>query len=114
LPEKRELYSFSEQFALEIAKSQYGAPTFGVLFALAFQVAGIAALLGWTPGMDEKTKNKLTGFQKILLIVSPPLGVLWLTVDEASAIEGDLAKAALAPANLLLAPFIFWKEKAGL
>jgi len=115
LPEKRQdRYSFSEQFALEIAKSQFGAPTFGVLFALAFQVAGIAALLGWTPGMDEKTKNKLTGLQKILLIASPPLGVLWLTVDEASAIEEDLAKAALAPAKLLLAPFTFWAKKAGL
>jgi len=106
--------SFAEQFALEIAKSQYGAPTFGVLFALAFQVAGIAALLGWTASMDEKTGNKLTGAQKILLLVSPPLGVLWLTQPEASAIEEDLAKAALAPAKLLLAPFTFWAKKAGL
>ena len=114
LPEKRDVYSFPEQFALEIAKSQFGAPTLGVIFALAFQVAGIAALLGWTADMDKKTDNKLTGLQKILLIVSPPLGILWLTQSEASAIEEDLAKAALAPAKLLLAPVTFWAKKAGL
>jgi len=114
LPEKRDVYSFPEQFALEIAKSQFGAPTLGVIFALAFQVAGIAALLGWTADMDKKTGNKLTSVQKILLIVSPPLGSLWLTVDEASSIEKELATAALAPAKLLLSPFTFWAKKAGL
>lgn len=102
MPEKRR--PFGEQFALEIAKSQFGVPTLGVLFALAFQVVGLAALLGWTPAMDAKLKTPLTGIQKTLLLISPPLGVLWLTVDEASAIEEDLARAALSPIKLILLP----------
>ena len=113
MPEKRDVYSFPEQFALEIAKSQFGAPTIGVIFALAFQVAGLAALLGWTADMDEKTGNKLTGFQKILLIVSPPLGNLWLTVAEASAIEKDLARASVAPLKLFFLPIEALFRKRG-
>jgi len=93
---------FQEELALEIAKSQFGVPTLGILTVLTIPaMAGIIlALLGWD---DEKLPagNKLTDWQKFLILATfpnPLIPKLFLNETQAKQLDQEMTEAArLAP-----------------
>jgi len=122
LPEKRDVYSFPEQFALETVKSQFGAPTLGLLAVLLVPaMAGIfLALMGWDP-QKLPAGNKLTDWQKLLIIVTfpnPLLPNLFLDDAQATQLTEELTTASrLAPfgaagIKLFFEPFVWFLRQA--
>jgi len=112
MPEKD--YTYKEQLFLEIAKSKYGAPTLGVMSLILVPAAAgtLALLLGWTSGMDKAIgKKKLTGQQKLLVILSPPLAALYLDEQEKKQLERELRTSALTPVDVAVAPLHYWWKK---